>query len=58
MNNTYYRVYCGKNGKFYTYALLDKAMNIYLAMKEQNYRTYIIKIYNGKEEIIRDYGGN
>lgn len=55
MKKVIYKVYCGKNGKFYSYNSEQKALNLYDSLIEQNYRTYIIKITNGQEEIILDY---
>lgn len=50
-----YKVYCGKNGMFYTYKEKSKAENLFNIMSTQNYHTYIIKIENGSQEVIALY---
>lgn len=55
MSKTIYKVYCGKNGKFYTYKDKIKAEDLFYKLSNQNYKTKIIKIENGKEEILSEY---
>lgn len=55
MNKTLYKVYCGNNGKWYTYRTLLQAENLFYKLSNQNYKTKLIKIENGKEEILFEY---
>ena len=55
MNKVIYKVYCGKNGKFYTYKDKIKAENLFYRLSNQNYHSYIIKIENGCQEKIAEY---
>ena len=55
MKKILYKVYCGKNGKFYTYIEKSKAENLFYKLSNQNYRTELIKIENGKATVIAEY---
>lgn len=49
-----FKVYCGKNGKTYTYLSQAKAEHLFNSLVEQNYRTNIVKIDNGKQTKIKE----
>lgn len=55
MSQILYKVYCGKNGKFYTYKEKAKAESLFYKLCNQNYRTQIIQIENKNEKIIAEY---
>lgn len=48
MSKTIYKVYCGKNGKVYTYKEKSKAENLFYKLINQNYKTTLIKIEKRK----------
>lgn len=54
-NKVLYKVYCGKNGKTYTYLSQAKAERLFNSLAEQNYRTNITKIENKKQILINEY---
>lgn len=51
----YYKVYCGSNGKFYTYKSEERAKKLFYALSLQNKHTYILKIENDKKTEIASY---
>lgn len=55
LNNVIYKVYCGQNGKFYTYKEKAKAESLFTKLSLKNWHTYIIKIENKTEEVIAEY---
>lgn len=55
MNKTIYKVYCGKNGKCYTYLSLTKAERLYTSLMLQNYHTAIDKIESGVTTRIKEH---
>lgn len=55
MTKTIYKVYCGKNGKYYTYLSLVKAENLFTKLMLQNYHTAIDKIEDKKIERIKEF---
>lgn len=54
-NKVLYKVYCGKNGKTYTYLSQTKAEQLFNSLVEQNYRSNIIKIENKKQILINEF---
>ena len=55
MSKIIYKVYCGKNGKFYTYLSLVQAERLYTSLMLQNYQTAIDKIESGKTTRIKEH---
>ena len=55
MDKVIYKVYCGKNGKYYTYLSLVKAERLYTTLMLQNYHTTIDEIKNGKTTRIKEH---
>ena len=56
MTKTIYKVYCGSNGKFYTYLSLVKAESLFTRLMLQNYKTSIDEIKNGQTKRLKEYG--
>ena len=55
MSKIIYKVYCGKNGKFYKYLSLVQAERLYTSLMLQNYHTAIDKIESGKTTRIKEH---
>lgn len=57
METAIFKVYCGRNGKYYTFLNESKARDLYNKMLLSNYRTKLIKIENKREEILEEFNG-
>jgi len=55
MTKTIYKVYCGSNGKYYTYLSLVKAESLFTRLMLQNYKTSIDEIKNGQTIRLKEY---
>ena len=55
MIKTIYKVYCGKNGKYYTYLDYKKAEKLYFTLMLQNYHTALDEITDGKTKRLLEH---
>ena len=50
-----YKVYCGKNGKWYTYKSKEKAEILFKNLSLQNYHTILEVVENGKVKRLDEF---
>ena len=55
MSNVIYKVYCGSNGKWYTYKSFSQAENLYSKLVMQNYHTQLIEIQDKQSKILKEH---
>lgn len=50
-----FKVYCGKNGKWYSYKVLARAQALFDSLVFQNYHTILEVVENGNVERLKEF---